>query len=181
MLQVVPRKAPQHDVPVMKTQAFQRNRAFIAVLVGGSIAATLDILYAFIVFWQDGRSPLWVLQLVASGLLGAKAFESGVGGGLVGLAAHYLILIGAAAVYFAASTRLPVLRSRAVVCGALFGVLIYLFMNFVVLPLSAFPFKPSYPALKLLQGFAWHAVLVGIPIAVSIRRLSNPTSHAAGA
>jgi hypothetical protein len=122
-----------------------------------------------------------VLQLVASGLLGAEAFESGVGGGLVGLAAHFLILIVGAAVYFAASTRWPALRSRAIACGALFGVLIYLFMNFVVLPLSAFPFKPSYPALKLLQGFAWHALLVGIPIAVSIRRLSNPNSNAAGA
>ena len=62
----------------MQTQGFQPNRTFIAVLVGGSIAATLDILYAFIVFGQAGRSPLWVLQLVASGLLGAEAFESGV-------------------------------------------------------------------------------------------------------
>ena len=59
-------------------------------------------------------------------------------------------------------------------CGALFGVLVYLFMNFVVIPLSAFPFKLSYPPLWLLEGFVSHAVFVGIPIALSVRKFSPP-------
>jgi len=52
--------------------------------------------------------------------------------------------------------------------------LVYLFMNFVVLPLSAFPYHLKYPFLRLLEGFGSHAILVGLPIAVSIRATRAP-------
>jgi|SRR5712675_2287968 len=145
-----------------------------AVLLGGGIAATCDIIYAILRNGGYGKSPLWVLQSVASGWLGNNAFESGGAGGALGLASHYAILFIAAAIYFAASRRFPVLRTQAVLCGATFGVLVYVFMNFVLLPLSAFPFHPTYPALKLLEGFFSHAVLVGLPIALAIRYLAEP-------
>ena len=155
-------------------QTASTHRSIAAILLGGGIAATADILYAFIANGQYGRTPLWVLQSVASGWLGSEAFTSGLLGGTIGLLSHYAILSIAAAIYFAASTRVPVLRSQAVACGALFGVLVYLFMNFVVLPVSAFPFKLSYTPLRLLEGFATHAMFVGIPIALCIQRLSQP-------
>jgi uncharacterized membrane protein YagU involved in acid resistance len=145
----------------------------IGVLIGGGIAATLDIVYAILRNGQFGRSPLWVLQSVASGWLGSDAFASGISGGLVGLISHYGILLAGAAVYYALSRRHHVFQSQAVACGALFGVLVYLFMNFVVLPVSAFPFELSYPPLRLLEGFASHAVFVGIPISLAIRRFSR--------
>jgi hypothetical protein len=137
--------------------------------VGGAIAATLDLVYAFVANGQYGRTPLWVLQLVASGWLGSAAFGTGWGGGLLGLTSHFTILIAAAALYFSLSKRFPALASHAVACGALFGVLVYLFMNFVVLPFSAFPYKLSYPLPRLLEGFAAHALFVGIPIALAVR------------
>ena len=56
----------------------------LAVLLGGGIAATLDIVYAFISNAQWGYSPLGVLQIVASGWLGKPAFTSGLAGGLLG-------------------------------------------------------------------------------------------------
>jgi uncharacterized membrane protein YagU involved in acid resistance len=129
--------------------------------------------YAILRNGQFGRSPLWVLQSVASGWLGSDAFASGISGGLVGLVSHYGILLAGAAVYIALSRRHYVFQSQAVACGALFGVLVYLFMNFVVLPVSAFPFELSYPPLRLLEGFASHAVFVGIPISLAIRRFSR--------
>lgn len=148
------------------------QRPIVGILLGGGVAATFDIVYAIVRSGQHGRTPLWVLQSVASGWLGPDAFTSGLFGGVVGLVSHYGILLVGATVYFVASSRLPVLRSQALGCGALFGVLVYLFMNFVVLPLSAFPFKLAYPPLRLLEGFASHAVFVGIPIALAIRRFS---------
>jgi hypothetical protein len=150
------------------------NRSLTSVLLGGSVAATLDIVYAILRSAPNGRTPLWVLQSVASGWMGPDAFTSGVPGGLIGLGSHYGILLVAAAVYLAASRRLPILLSQAVACGALFGVLVYLFMNFAVLPLSAFPYTLSYTPLRLLEGFVSHGVLVGIPIALVIRRSQRP-------
>jgi hypothetical protein len=156
----------------MNTSAI--NRPLTAVLLGGGIAATLDIIYAIVRNGGYGRSPLWVLQSVASGWMGNDAFASGVSGGIIGLLSHYGILLVAAAIYLVASRSIPILRSRAIACGALFGVLVYLFMNFVVLPLSAFPFDLSYPPLRLLEGFVSHAFLVGLPIAFAISRSSRP-------
>ena len=148
------------------------NRSFTGVLVGGGIAATLDIVYAILRNGGYGRSPLWVLQSVASGWTGEAAFTSGTTGGIIGLVSHYGILFVAAAIYLVASRSFPILRLRAMACGILFGVLVYLFMNFVVLPLSAFPYDLSYPPLRLLEGFVSHGFLVGIPIALAIRRYS---------
>ena len=122
----------------------KKYRPLAAVLIGGGIAATFDIVYAILRNGQFGKTPLWVLQSVASGWLGADAFTSGIPGGI--------------------------LKSQALASGAMFGVLVYLFMNFVLLPLTAFPYTLSYPPQRLLEGFASHAAFVGIPIALAIRR-----------
>jgi hypothetical protein len=60
-------------------------------------------------------------------------------------------------------------------CGLAFGVCVYLFMNYVVLPLSAFPgrsnaFSPS----AFLHGVIGHALLVGLPIALLTRKFTGP-------
>jgi uncharacterized membrane protein YagU involved in acid resistance len=145
--------------------------AVLAILVGGGVAAGVDIVYAFVSAAQYGRTPTWVLQSVASGWLGKDAFKAGAGGAALGLASHFAILFVAAALYLAASRKWPVLCTHAVACGALYGIGIYLFMNFAVLPLSAFPFKLTYPWLRLVEGFGSHALFVGIPIAVAVRWL----------
>lgn len=154
-----------------------RPRPILAILLGGSIAATLDMAYACVSNAQNDRTPEWVMQSVASGWLGMGAFDSGWAGALLGLASHYSILFVAAALYFLASKRFPVLRTQAVVCGGLFGVCVYLFMNFVVLPLSAFPFHPHYPLPRLLEGFLTHALFVGMPIALCVRRFATSISR----
>ncbi|HET7202456.1 MAG TPA: hypothetical protein VFI92_03730 [Steroidobacteraceae bacterium] len=140
-------------------------------LVGGGIAATLDIVYAIVRQAGRGRSPEWTLQSVASGWLGEDAFTSGSAGAALGLLSHYAILMVAAGLFVLASRRWPPLRTHAALAGLSFGVLVYLFMNFVVLPLSAFPFDLTYTAERLIEGFVSHALLVGLPIALAARRL----------
>lgn len=158
----------------MPSQPALSARPALAIFLGGGIAATLDIVYACVSNAQYGKSPLWVFQSVATGWLGKEAFSSGVGGGLIGLASHYSILFVAAALYLMASRRFVALRTQAIACGALFGALVYLFMNFVVLPLSAFPYKLSYPSHRLIEGLLTHALFVGIPIALCVRRWGSP-------
>ena len=150
--------------------------AMKAALLGGFIAATLDILYAFISNGQYGLPPLWVLQFVASGWLGKDSFNHGWASGSLGLASHYAILLVAASLYYAASRRFTVLRSQAVICGAVFGCLIYLFMNLVVWPLSAVPYTYVPRTMRIVEGFASHALIVGLPIALCIRRWAKPPS-----
>ena len=49
-----------------------------AVLIGGTIGGTLDILFALTFAAVNGMGPITLLQTVASGLLGEAAYSGGV-------------------------------------------------------------------------------------------------------
>jgi hypothetical protein len=63
-----------------------------------------------------------------------------------------------------------VLARRPVPCGLLYGLFIYAFMNYVVIPLSAAPFRMPFPPPMLLSGLLVHLFLVGLPIALAASR-----------
>ena len=137
-----------------------------AALWGAAIAGTLDIVYAIVFFGRRGVAPIRILQSVASGLLGAPAYRGGVPTALLGLALHFAIMFVIAALFVAASRRLAPLRQQAVAAGALYGLAVYGVMNYIVLPLSAFPQRGTPPTLVIALGLLVHVVLVGIPIAL---------------
>jgi uncharacterized membrane protein YagU involved in acid resistance len=162
-------------VAASETFAPERSRAFQAIFWGGLIAGILDITYACVFsYMRSGISPVRILQSVASGMLGAKAFEGGLPTATLGLFFHFLIAFTAAVVYYAASRKLDVLVRAAIVCGVIYGALIYVFMNYVVLPLSAAPFKGNKPALiTFATGLLVHMFCIGLPIALAVRRYSK--------
>lgn len=144
------------------------SKTLKAVLLGGLAAGILDITYAIVVSrLLRGTSAMTVLQSVASGLLGQDAYDGGAATAALGLFLHFIIAFSAAAAYVLASRKLPSLIQRPYLWGALYGMAFYLFMNFVVLPLSAFPHKLSFPPLVLARGLAGHIVCVGLPIALA--------------
>ena len=138
--------------------------------MGGLIAGVFDITYACVVWALRGRSPVWVLQSVATGWLGANAFQGGLPAAVLGLVSHFMIAFGAAAVYYALSRKLRFMVRQAIICGLLYGVGLFLFMNWVVIPLSAAPFKIPFTFAVLWKGFLSHALLIGLPIALAVRR-----------
>jgi len=151
-----------------------KSNAYRAVLWGGAAVGVLDITYACVsAAIRAGVGPILIFQSVASGLLGNAAREGGLPTAALGLALHFLIAFTWAAVYVAASRKLRFMVERAVPAGLLYGVVVYAFMNAVVIPLSAFPFKLSYPPLKLAIDVAGHMLLVGLPIALAARRFSR--------
>ena len=149
-----------------------RPKAARAVLWGGLLAGLGDITFAFVVNGLRGVGPVRVLQSVASGLLGAAARDGGLATAALGAVLHFLIAFVWATLYWLASRRLTVLVRHAVVCGLLYGAAVYAFMYLVVLPLSAVYFKPSFAPSAVLLNAAGHMLLVGLPIALAVRRHS---------
>jgi len=135
------------------------------VIAGGVAAAALDITYACVMAATRGVTPERVFQSIASGLLGAGAYGGGIATAVLGLVLHVFILVVAAFLYSAAARRLNWMRRHFVVCGALFGAAVFLFMNLVVLPLSNVPFKVTLTFAAVARGVVSHAFLVGLPIA----------------
>lgn len=143
-----------------------------AVLAAGFACGVLDITAALVVYGFFGAKPVPLLQGIASGLLGPKAFQGGLATALLGLLCHFVIAFGAAAVYFAMSRAIPLLIQNAVVSGVLYGVAVYFFMNRIVVPLSAVAKRP-FSMRMMIVGIVIHIFCVGLPISVSVRRFSR--------
>ena len=144
------------------------SRPLRTILFAGLLAGALDIAAAFVVYGLRGASPVRILQSISSGLLGVAAFQGGLGTAALGAMLHFFIAIVAAAVYYGASGKLGILVRRPVVSGLLYGVAVYLFMNLVVLPLSAVAKRPFVPSMAAVIVVV-HMLCVGLPIALVIR------------
>src|SRR5215212_7919083 len=135
----------------------ERPRAFDTILYGGLAVGVLDGLFALVFYGLIlGVKPIRIFQSVASGLLGRASYDGGVPTFLMGLLLHFVVATCIAAVYYAASLLLPVLIRRAVVCGLIYGMLAYLVMTYVVVPLSA-----ARPGSFSPTAIIGHALLVG--------------------
>ena len=140
------------------------------VLLAGAVGATCDIAYAILYYGWKGVSAERILQTIASGLLGKTAFDGGWPAAALGLACHYAIVIVAAALFHAVARRWAWPREEPITAGLVYGVGIYGFMNFVVLPLSAYPYPLRFPLLTTATGLLVHMVGVGLPISLIARR-----------
>lgn len=138
-----------------------------AILVGGSIAGALDILFAITWAAVNGRTPAWLLQTVATGLLGKPAYEDGISSAILGLAAHFALSFLWAAVFVATATRLPRLAAKPAFTGPAFGILVFFAMRLVVLPLSAFPYPVSFSQPGATLDLLSHMFFFGLPIALA--------------
>jgi hypothetical protein len=104
---------------------------------GGLFAGIFDVVQAFIGFGLLGTTQERILQHIAGGILGERSYRMGWKSGVLGFFLHFTIAFTAATVYYVASRKMRVLVDQPVVCGLLFGETVFLFMYFVVLPLSA--------------------------------------------
>jgi uncharacterized membrane protein YagU involved in acid resistance len=127
-------------------------------LSGGLIAGTVDIGAAALI---NLASPLRILLAIASGLLGKAAFGGSDQVMLLGLMLQWGMSVLIAAIYSLAANRFPELARRWVLGGALYGVIVFIVMNFVVVPLSAAPFRLPLKAgavsvnLLAMMVFGW--------------------------
>jgi hypothetical protein len=149
-----------------------RPRPLPAIAIGGVIVGILDLTYAIVVY--SPTQPILIPHAIASGVLGQKSFEGGARTALLGVALHFVIAFGAAAVYYMASRTLPFLIRRTIPSGLIYGALVYVFMHYVVLPLSAVDHLEMPFVYKVFE-FIEHWFFVGLPIALSVRYYSRET------
>ena len=117
------------------------SRVMKSLIYGGLIAGTIDIGAASII---SAVNPLIILQAVATGLLGRASFQGGAGTMVLGLLLQWGMSILIAAFFTLAANRWPILARRWILWGTLYGVVVFIVMNYVVVPLSAAPFKSAH-------------------------------------
>lgn len=132
-----------------------------AILLGGFVAGTIDIGAASLITML---SPAFILKFIAGGLLGKAALVGGMEIALLGLVLQWLMSILIAAVYVFASRWLPVLRTKWIVFGLCYGAAVFIVMNYVVRPLSAWRSVPHFTAYSFCANLA-AMLLFGLIIA----------------
>ena len=117
-----------------------------AILWGGFVAGTLDIGAAAII---TQLSPVFIMKIVAGGLLGRSAFDGDASIAALGMLLQWAMSIVIAAIFVIAARNLPGLIRRWIVSGIAYGVVVYFVMNYVVVPLSAI--GKGFPAFDLYK------------------------------
>jgi hypothetical protein len=140
-----------------KTIRASQPSPFAAIFLGGLLAGAFDLTQAFVAFGLFGATPYRILQHIAAGLLGTRSYRMGWISAALGFTIHFTIASTAATVYYASSRRLRFLVDHPVIWGLMYGEAVFVFMYFVVLPLSALgPAQlPIRRVRRSLRSCAW--------------------------
>ena len=139
-----------------------------AIAWAGLLAGTLDILAACGNFSiQTGRDPTIVLKFVASGALGPDALAGGWLTALAGLFFHFVIAFSWTTLFFIVYPKLP--RGNWIVYGLVYGVVVWLLMNLVVLPMTRIQARP-FNWNSAITGAIILMLMIGLPISYLARK-----------
>lgn len=144
-----------------------------AITIGACAVATLDMLDCVVVYGLlRGVTATQCFQGVASGLLGRASFQGGWPTVLLGGVLHLFNATVIVTVYYVASRRIPLLTRRPVLSAILYGCLVFVVMNFVVVPLSAARIM-RITVVNLVNGFVGHILSVGLPCLWVVRAVTR--------
>ena len=158
-------------MPTITTAAPGRSRdTRRTILLAWIVAGTLDVTAACTYYPLTANvTAKQILHGIASGVLGAHAFQGGNATAALGLALHYVIALIWTLVFYVGARNLPLLRRRPLIVGPVYGTFVWVVMNLVVLPLSNVAHRP----LRLQPSIIGAVILmicIGTPIATIIGR-----------
>ncbi|HWU74888.1 MAG TPA: hypothetical protein VN043_00150 [Rhodanobacter sp.] len=151
-----------------------RTSSLAAILYGGLLAGSIDVGAASLI---NGISPMIILRAIASGLLGRAAFHGGVPIAMLGLVLQWAMSLLIAAIFVGAARRLGWMHGRWIAAGLAYGVVVFVVMEYVVVPLSA-AMKPHFTMLSLLENVA-AMCLFGLIVSFFARGTADPSGTTA--
>jgi uncharacterized membrane protein YagU involved in acid resistance len=117
------------------------SRLLLSSLLASIAAGIPDV---FVAAGLSRASPGKILQLIASGILGQASYNRGSISMALGFGLQLALSFVIALIYNIAFSQMPELRQSSWMFGALYGVVIFVVMNFVVVPLSRAHPKPRW-------------------------------------
>ena len=145
----------------------RRSGLWTAILLGGFIAGTIDIAAASLI---TGHNPIFILHVIAGGLVGKTAIRAGGPGiAVLGLVLQWAMSILIAAIYVFAVRNRRAILDMWIPSGVLYGVVVFFVMNYVVVPLSAYHRTPHFSWPWFAENMA-AMVLFGLIVAYCAKR-----------
>lgn len=110
-------------------------------------------------------TPDAVFRYVASGVFGKEAFTGGLVMIAWGLLFHFIIATGWTMLFYLAYPKFKFLFKSRVLLGISYGLVVWLMMNLVVVPLSLAPSGPLKFTTGTFSMIMIHMFVIGVPIA----------------
>ena len=162
---------------IASTSPSNRNSLLRLSVIGGLLIGILHLVIqawiVFILILKLAPSFMVGAQYVASGLMGDAAYTVGFATALLGVILEVLMTIIIAGIFIFSADRIPLLRKNVIVGSLLYGIGVFIVMNFVVLPLSAATVSAPPPTGLLIEMVLEHMLLIGLPLGIIVRRNFN--------
>lgn len=158
-----------HAIPQTRTRFSTAD----AIIHGGTLAAVLWLIDVMTFCYIKGLSVLAPVKTIAGGIIGMRAAyadEYAIAAVALGLVLHVSISLVMATVYVVASRTFNRLNRHPIAFGMVYGAMLYVVMNHIVVPLSAIGQRLPLGFVDSLLCLTGHALLVGVPIALFARR-----------
>ncbi|HTI08077.1 MAG TPA: hypothetical protein VL832_05960 [Puia sp.] len=141
----------------------------MTILLTGLLAGFLDGAAATLLYLARGnKKPGPLFQYIASAVFGKAAFAGGGFMVLMGLCFHFLIALAVVSFYFVLYPHIPWLGTTPLAGAAIYGLLVWVIMNLVVLPLSRAAPRPFSWVFALINMLIL-MVAIGLPTAYLAR------------
>ena len=157
-----------------------QSRALATIFMAGGTAGAIDFLYASIMTMMAGQPATRAWMGVAAALFGKNmVIEVGMPMAAVGAALHFFITISAAAIFYVAAVRQPLLLKHRLASAVAFGILFFLAMNYVIVPLSVIGRPIFVGPGRIAREVLTHIIVIGLPISLITASRLNGTRRAA--
>lgn len=145
----------------------------------GLVAGTLDISENIIFNAFRHITAYQIFQYIASGLIGGKSFTMDGASVALGVAIHYTIAMTWTVIFYLLSRKLLILTRRAAICGIVYGGVVYMIMNFVVLPMTRVPHaRAAVTVASRVSGVLALLLCIGFTIALLVKKFAPPADAA---
>ncbi len=143
----------------------------LSILKTGIIVGSFDILAAFLlVLIRTGKLQVFnIFKFIASGIFGKDASTGGLKMIIAGFILHYTIALLFTGLFFWLYPKLNLGSRDKWITGLVYGVLIWITMNIVVLPLSNVVHRP-FSLSNALINIGILVLCIGIPLSLFTRR-----------
>ena len=151
--------------------------AWLQVFYGGLLIAIGDTIFATTLWFSwDAPGFTKLFQTIAVGVLGQASYQDGVQAAWLGAGLHLFMASMFVLAYTLVRRRASELLRKPLVYGALYGVLLYAIMNFVVMPLSLVDAHPTLKHTDWIIYSVFAHMVFGMICALFARRALRPVA-----
>jgi hypothetical protein len=137
------------------------------IFLAGLAAGLLDGTAAVIFLGKMNYSG--VFKFVASGLFGKSAFAGGNEMVIYGIIIHLLIAMTFAFFYYFIFSKISFFSKNKIIGGLLFGLLVWMIMNLLILPFTKIPHSPII-LIGAIKNILILMFCVGLPISLIMQK-----------